>query len=490
MNSGESWPDFDEAWLRVRWMQAKLHWRATRDPGRVFDDLHNLVYDPAFLIHAWERVHGNKGGNTAGIDGVAPRSIPKESTALLSRLRTELRDRSFRPDRVREKLIPKPGNPIKKRRLGIPTTADRVVQAALKLVLEPIFEADFQPSSYGFRPRRRAQDAIAEIHHFVTLGYHWVFEADIEACFDRIDHSALLQRIRGRVGDKRVLALVKAFLKAGVLTEDGLDQDTPTGTPQGGILSPLLANIALTVLDDHYQHKWDADVAGYRDPDGRRKHLRRKGGATYRLIRYADDFVVLVHGNERHAEQTRAEVAHVLAPMGLALSEPKTRVVHIDCGFDFLGWRIQRRIKAGTTRKVTYTYPSKKSLHSIIDKIRFITRRSAPYRSLEALLKHLNLVVRGWCMQFRHGVSARTFAYVGHYAWWAVTKWLRRRHPRLGWRKIRRRFLTGPAGYPAENGVVLYNPQTIAIERYRWRGYTIPTPWSVLAEQLSTATPA
>ena len=176
--------------------------------------------------------------------------------------------------------------------------------------------------------------------------------------------------------------------------------------------------------------------------------------------------------------------------MGLALSPPKTHVLHIDCGFDFLGWRIQRRTKAGTTRKVIYTYPSKKSLHSIIDKIRYITRRSAPYVSLDALLKHLNPVVRGWCMYFRHGVSAATFAYVGHYAWWAVTRWLRRRHLRLGWRKIRRRFLTGPAGYPEGNGVVLYNPQSIAIERYRWRGYTIPTPWSVLAEQLNTATPA
>ncbi|MFH5211381.1 group II intron reverse transcriptase/maturase, partial [Antrihabitans sp. NCIMB 15449] len=150
MNTGEPWPDFDEAWLRVRRMQAKLHWWATRDPGRLFDDLHNLVYDPAFLTHAWERVHGNKGGRTAGIDGVTPRSIPKDSTVLLSDLRTALRDRTFRPSPVREKLIPKPGNPLKKRRLGIPTTADRVVQASLKLVLEPIFEADFQPSSYGF----------------------------------------------------------------------------------------------------------------------------------------------------------------------------------------------------------------------------------------------------------------------------------------------------------------------------------------------------
>jgi RNA-directed DNA polymerase len=477
-------------------MQAKLHWWAIREPDRVFDDLHNLVHDPAFLVHAWERVYGNKGGRTAGVDGVIPRSIPKESVVLLSRLRTGLRDRSFRPDRVREKLIPKPGNPLRKRRLGIPTAADRVVQASLKLVLEPVFEADFRSSSYGFRPRRRAQDAVADIHRFASQGYHWVLEADIEACFDQINHGALLDRVRGRVGDKRVLALVKAFLKAGLLSEDGMNRDTHAGTPQGGILSPLLANIALSVLDDHYQHKWDAFAVKGGTASAikcRREYHRRKGGATYRLVRYADDFVVLVNGTREHAEQARAEAADILAPMGLTLSPPKTRVVHIDSGFDFLGWRIQRRTKRGTARKMIYTYPSKKSLASIVRKVRFITRRSgSPYVSLEKLLKHLNLVVRGWCMYFRHGVSSGTFSYLSHYMWWAVSRWLGARHPKLGWRKIRRRYSAGkyPAWRPYENGTVLYSPAEIAITRYRWRGYTIPTPWSYLAAQLNTATPA
>ncbi|MFI6169035.1 group II intron reverse transcriptase/maturase [Nocardia sp. NPDC051052] len=493
MNSGESWPDFDEAWSRVRRIQTKLHWWAVRDADRMFDDLHNLVHDPAFLTHAWERVHGNKGGRTAGVDGVVPRSIPNDSVALLSRIRTELKDRSFRPDRVREKLIPKPGYPLKKRRLGIPTAADRIVQASLKLVLEPIFEADFQPSSYGFRPRRRAQDAIAEIHMFGSQGYQWVLEADIEACFDRIDHTALMDRIRHRVTDKRVLALVKSFLKAGIMSEDGLDRDTPTGTPQGGILSPLLANIGLSVLDEHYQHKWDSLGGDTKKAAmGRRAYLRRTGGATYRLVRYADDFVVLVNGQQHHAEQARTEVAHILAPMGLQLSEPKTRVLHMDTGFHFLGWRIQRRTKAGTTRKVIYTYPSKKSLASIIGKIRFITRRAgSPYRSLEALLKHPNITVRGWCLYFRHGVSAATYRYVSHYLWWAVVRWLRARHPRLGWRKIKRRYQTEyPASRPAENGTVLCDPSTIVIERYRYRGHAIPTPWTVRATLLETGTPA
>lgn len=485
MNANESWPDFEEAARRVRRMQAKLHWWAIRDPDRVFEDLHNLVHDPAFLMHAWERVHDNKGGKTAGVDGVIPRSIPKSSTALLSKVRTELKDRSFRPDMVREKLIPKPGT-AKMRRLGIPTTADRIVQAALKLVLEPIFEANFQPCSYGFRPRRRAQDAIAEIHHFGSQGYHWVLEADIEACFDEISHPALMDRMRRRIGDKRILALVKAFLKAGILSEDGIDRDTPTGTPQGGILSPLLANIALSVLDDQFQQKWDTDVAGYRNAGARRAYLRRQGGATYRLVRYADDFVVLVNGGEHHAEHARTEVARILAPMGLRLSERKTQVAHMDCGFDFLGWRIQRRTKSGTTRKVIYTYPSKKSLQRVVGKVRFITRRrGSPYKSLQELLKHLNSLVRGWCMYFRHGVSSVTFGLLAHYVWYRVARWLVKRHPRLGWRKLLRRFFSElPDRRPEENGTVLYNPAEIAIERYSYRGYAIPTPWAVGAALL------
>ena len=215
-----------------------------------------------------------------------------------------MKDGSFRPLPVRERKIPKPGGSGKVRKLGIPTVADRVVQAALKLVLEPIFEADFVPVSYGFRPKRRAHDAIAEIHHFGTRGYRWVLDADIEACFDSISHSALMDRVRARVKDKRVLALVKAFLKAGVLTELGEQQDTHTGTPQGGILSPLLANIALSVLDEHLMAPWKP--GGTMSTAGKRAYRRSKGRPTWRIVRYADDFVILVHGTrERHRSATR-----------------------------------------------------------------------------------------------------------------------------------------------------------------------------------------
>jgi RNA-directed DNA polymerase len=233
VNIGDPWPDLDEAEWRVLTMQRKLHQWATSDPGRRFDDLYNLVYDPAFLVVAWSRVRGNKGARSAGVDGVAPFSILFGAGEFLSGVRDDLKARRFTPAPVREKMIPKASGKL--RRLGIPTAADRVVQAALKLVLEPIFEADFKPCSYGFRPRRRAQDAIAEIHFLGSpaRNYEWVFEADIKACFDEIDHTALMGRVRDRIGDKRVLRLVKAFLAAGILGEDGVDRGTITGTPQG-----------------------------------------------------------------------------------------------------------------------------------------------------------------------------------------------------------------------------------------------------------------
>jgi RNA-directed DNA polymerase len=210
----------------------------------------------------------------------------------------------------------------------------------LKLVRQPIFEADFIACSFGFRPKRRAQDSIAEIHHLASPNrdYLWVFEGDIKACFDEIDHAALMSRVRRRIGDKRILGWVKAFLRAGILTEAGLNRDTITGTPQGGILSPLLANIALSVLDEHFARKWEA-----LGPSWKRVKHRRVGGPVMRLVRYADDFVVMVHGTRDDAEALWDEVSTLLAPMGLRLSEEKTRVCHIDEGFDFLGWRIQRR---------------------------------------------------------------------------------------------------------------------------------------------------
>jgi RNA-directed DNA polymerase len=383
-----------------------LHRWATRDTGRRFDELFNLVYDPAFLVVAWERVAANAGSKTPGIDRATVAWIESRIgvEVLLRDIRTQLKSRMFQPVAVRQVMIPKPNGKL--RRLGIPTVTDRVVQAALKLVLEPIFEAGFQPCSYGFRPNRRAQDAVAEIHHFTTQRYHWVLEADIEACFDMIDHTALMGLIRQRISDKRVLGLVKAFLKAGVMTTTGDREETLTGTPQGAILSPLLANIALSILDDHFAGQWNQTMGTANLRAQRRYH----GEATYRLIRYADDFVVVVKGERRHAEQLREEVAAVLAPVGLRLSPDKTQVVHIDDGFDFLGFHIRRMRKRGTTKSFVYTKPSKKAIASIKGKVRTMTYRSNLHMPPADLLRFLGRMLRGWANYFRHGASKATFS--------------------------------------------------------------------------------
>ena len=230
---------------------------------------------------------------------------------FLGQIRESLKSGEFRPVEVRQVRIPK-GRSGRFRKLGIPTIADRVVQASLKLVLEPIFEADFKSCSYGFRPNRRAHDAIAEIHHYATSGYEWVLEADVRACFDEISHTALMTRLRTRITDKRVCALVKAFLKSGILTELGIREETPAGTPQGGILSPLLANIALSVLDDHFDQQWQHEMG---DAYQRAKR-RRNGEGNWKLTRYADDFVLTVSGDRHHADALRDEVSTVLALMG------------------------------------------------------------------------------------------------------------------------------------------------------------------------------
>jgi RNA-directed DNA polymerase len=473
VNIGDRAPGLSSADKRVREIQAKLHRWAMGDSHRRFDDLFNLVCDPAFLLVAWDRVRSNRGGRSAGVDGATASAIEASRGAVefLAEVRAEVKARAFRPLPVRERMIPKPGT-SKKRRLGIPTVRDRVVQAALKLVLEPIFEADFCPCSYGFRPGRRAHDAIAETRQFTSKGYEWVVEGDIKACFDEIGHAALMGRVRQRVGDKRVLDLVKAFLKAGIFTETGQQQETGTGTPQGGILSPLLANIALSVLDEHMASKWAA--SSYQ-----RAKRRRQGEANYRLVRYADDFLILVDGDREHAVQAKTEAATVLATMGLRLSEEKTTITHIDEGLDFLGWRIQRHRKRGTSRRFIYTYPAKKALRSVMVKVKMICRQNTNL-PLEVLLHRLNRLLRGWTAYFRPGVSFAAFSYLRSYVWARVIAWIRRKHHRMNWKELRRRYCNG-GWWPATAEVTLFNPTLAGTTRYRYRGTAIPSPWPTAA---------
>lgn len=473
LNGDAPWPSLEEAKSRVLEHQLKLHRWASVEPERRFDDLFNLVCDRATLLVAWEQVASNRGARTAGVDAETRFAVERRGVQpFLEEIRTSLRAANFMPMPVREVTIPKKGGKV--RRLGIPTLRDRVVQMALKLVLEPVFEADFYPSSYGYRPGRRAQDAIAEIHHFTASPshYEWVIEGDIKGCFDNVDHQILMGLVRERVVDRKVLRLIRAFLRAGVVGQHGGFAASLTGTPQGGIISPLLANIYLSVLDRHYAEIWaDWGLAW------RRQQRRRKGLPTFRLVRYADDFVILVKGTQADAEAIREEVGRVLAErLKMILSVEKTLVTHIDGGFDFLGFRIQRKKGAGN-RSVVLTFPSKASLAAVMHKLKEATRRGTTSLRLQDVLRVVNPILRGWAAYFRYGVSKKTFAYLGWYAWWRLVGWIRRKHPKLGWKQVRRRYYG--ADRISEAGFTLYNPAKMQVERYPYRGEQIGTPYNV-----------
>jgi len=467
------WPDMDTAAYRVRKMQTKLHYWAKDDPSCRFSDLFNLVYDPAFLMHAWERVSRNKGSRTAGVDKVTVAQIDTflGVEAFLEQVRDELKSRTYRPSPVRQVKIPKGGG--KFRSLGIPTVKDRVVQAALKLVMEPIYEADFESVSYGFRPGRRAQDAIAHIHRLASepTNYTWVFEADIAACFDTIDHTYLMGKVRRRIKDKRVCALVKSFLKSGVMTAHGDVGGSPAGTPQGGILSPLLANIALSALDEHFVRQWE--------PSDWKRRMRKKNGiGNWQLVRYCDDFVVMVSGEKRHADALRREVAQVLAPVGLTLSPEKTKTVHIDEGFDFLGFHVRRKRRPGTLKQYVYTTPSKKSIQEIKDSVRDMTSRSTRNQPVDVIITIVDQKVRGWANYFRHGVSSSVFSSVDNFTWWRLARWIRAKHRRTSMATILSRYTQKKGrGSITHRGTTYHGASSVALTRYSYRGRNIPTPW-------------
>ncbi len=285
-----------------------------------------------------------------------------------------------------------------------------------------------------------------------------------------------MDRVRSRIADKRVLALVKAFLKSGILGEDKLLRKTNAGTPQGSILSPLLSNVALSVLDQHMAGL----PGGPRSTTVDRARRRRHGLPNYRLVRYADDWCLVINGTKADAEALREEIAGVLAPMGLRLSQAKTLITHIDEGVDFLGWRIQRHRKKGTHRHYVYTYPSKKSLKAVMGKVKTLCRQVEVNQPLDDLIRRLNHAIRGWCAYFRPGVSSVTFAYLGHYLWATVWRWIRRKHRRSTWEELRRRYCGG-GWWPTGQHRELFDPEKVSTTRYRYRGSNIPSPWPTAA---------
>jgi len=456
--------DVKSASERVLGWQTRLHRWAVQDEQQRFGDLFNLIYDPATLLVAWERVKRNRGSKTAGVDGQTRKRVEQMGVdGVLAELRQELKDGTYRPLPARERLIPKRSGKL--RSLGISALRDRIVQTASRLVLEPIFEADFCPTSYGFRPGRRAQDAIGEVRFFINdpRSYEWVIEGDVEDCFGQIHHGLLMEQVRRRVTDKRVLQLVRLFLVAGVMRELGSVTATPSGTPQGSSLSPLLANIALSVLDRRFEAVWTSRTQTQRWRD------RAKGHPSYRMIRFADDFVVLVRGTEAQAHAIKQQTAEFMAEhMRLTLSPEKTHVTHVDDGFDLLGFRIVRAPWRGSKR-VAYAFPSKRALRDVMHRIKTLTNRST-------LNLALNPILRGWTNYHRHNASKRCFAYLSYYLWWRVIRWLRKKYPRLTWKQLRRRCWG--RNWTSREGTRLAWPAEVPVTRYRYRGHRIPSPWA------------
>ena len=399
----------------VRELQRTLYRAAKADPGRRFHALYDKVYRRDVLERAWEQVRRNRGA--PGIDQTTIADVERYGvTRMLDELAADLKEGSYRPLAARRVWIPKPGS-SEQRPLSIPAVGDRIVQAAVKIAIEPIFEADFLPCSFGFRPQRSAHDALQVLIDEAWDGRRWVVETDIASCFEEIPHSGLVAAIEERIVDRQLLKLVRGLLRAGVM-EDGQVQGRVAGTPQGGVVSPLLANVYLHRLD----RAW-----------------KTEGGGT--LVRYADDLIVMCQ-TRQEAEAALAALTAILDGLGLRLKASKTRIVHLredGEGIDFLGFH-HRWVRAASKRHrhvlFLARWPANKAMQHARERIRELTDRRRLLLPVEVIVQDLNRFLRGWAGYFRYGNSAHNFDKIRNYALMRLAGVVAKRHHRsrrFGW---------------------------------------------------------